>query len=134
MSSSEARTRLLNLVCIEPFHRLWVKHGLTEDDLIRLENELLAAPRKGDEIRGSGGFRKLRLSREGSSKGKSGSYRVLYLYMQAYATVCLVLVFGKNEKANISKADTNALAKRAVGLKAWAKARHEEWLRQIEKH
>ena len=48
---SEARTRLFNFVCIEPFHRLWMKHGLTEDDLIRLENEILAAPRKGDEIR-----------------------------------------------------------------------------------
>jgi hypothetical protein len=134
MSSSEAQSRLLNFVCIEPFLRLWTKHGLTEDDLIQLENEILAAPRKGDEIRGSGGFRKLRLSREGSSKGKSGSYRVLYLYMQAYATVCLVGVFGKNEKANISKADTNALAQGAIGLKAWAKARHEQWLRQIEKN
>jgi mRNA-degrading endonuclease RelE of RelBE toxin-antitoxin system len=113
MSSSEARTRLLNFVRIEPFHRLRAKHGLTEDDLIRIENEILAAPRKRDEIRGSGGFRKLRLSLEGSSKGKSGSYRVLYLYLQAYATVCL-LVFGKNEKAKISKADTNALAKSAV--------------------
>jgi hypothetical protein len=133
MSSSEARTRLFNFVCIEPFHRLWTKHGLTEDDLIRLENEILAAPRKGDEIRGSGGFRKLRLSREGSGKGKSGSYRVLYLYMPVYATVCLVGVFGKNEQANLSKADTNGLAKIAVGLKAWAKARQEEWLRQIEK-
>ena len=89
MSSSEAQTRLLNFVCIEPFHRLWTKHGLTEDDLIRLENEILAAPRKGDEIPGTGGFRKIRLSREGSNKGKSGSYRVLYLYMQAYATVSL---------------------------------------------
>ena len=132
MSSSEAQTRLLNFVCIEPFQRLWTKHGLTEDDLIRLENEILAAPRKGDEIPGSGGFRKIRLRREGSNKGKSGSFRVLYLYMQAYATVCLVLVFGKGDKANISKADTNALAKRAVELKAWAKARHEQWLRQIQ--
>ncbi len=133
MASSEARTRLLNFICIEPFHRHWSKHGLTEDDLIRLESEILAAPRMGDEIRGSGGFRKLRLSREGSGKGKSGSYRVLYLYIPAYATVCLVGVFGKNEKANISKADTNGLARIAVGLKAWAKARHEEWLRRIRK-
>lgn len=133
MSSSEARTRLFNFVCIEPFHRLWVKHGLTEDDLIRLENEILAAPRKGDEIRGSGGFRKLRLSREGSDKGKSGSYRALYLYIEVHATVFLVGVFGKNEKADISKADTNGLARIAVGLKEWAKARHEEWLCQIEK-
>lgn len=102
--------------------------------MIALENEILAGPRKGDNIPGSGGFRKIRLSREGSNKGKSGSFRVLYLYMQAYATVCLVLVFGKGEKENISKADTNALAKRAGGLKAWAKKRHEEWLRQIRKH
>jgi hypothetical protein len=97
-----------------------------------LEIEILALPRKGDKIPGSGGFRKIRLSREGSNKGKSGSYRVLYLDIQAYATVCFVLVLGKNEKADISKADRNALAKRAVGLKAWAKARHEEWLRQIQ--
>lgn len=134
MSSDEVQTSLLNFVCIEPFHRLWTKHGLTEDDMIALENEILAGPRKGDNIPGSGGFRKIRLSREGSNKGKSGSFRVLYLYMQAYATVCLVLVFGKGEKENISKADTNALAKRAGGLKAWAKKRHEEWLRQIRKH
>jgi len=99
--------------------------------MIGLENEILAAPRKGDEVPGSGGFRKIRWRREGSTKGKSGSYRVLYLYVQAYATVFLVVVYGKGDKANISKADTNALANRAGGLKAWAKERHEEWLRQI---
>ena len=54
--------------------------------------------------------------------------------MQAFATVCLVRVYGKGEKANISKADTNALAKRAAGLKAWARERHEEWLRQAQGH
>ena len=70
------------------------------------------------------------MSREGSSKGKSGSYRVIYLYVQAYATVFLVLVFGKNDKANISKSDANALAKRAGDLKVWVKKRHEEWLRK----
>jgi hypothetical protein len=131
MSPSEAQTRLLNFVCIEPFHRLWTKYGLTEDDMISLENEILAAPRKGGDIPGSGGFRKIRLSREGSNKGKSGSYRILYLYVQAYATVYLVLVFGKSDEENISQADTNALAKRAGKLKAWAKERHEKWLRQI---
>jgi hypothetical protein len=130
MSAGEARTRLLNFVCIEPFHRLWAKLGLTEDDKIRIENEILAAPREGDEIPGAGGFRKIRLSREGSNKGKSGSYRVIYLYVQAYSTVLLVLVFGKSDKENMSKADTNALAKRAGDLKAWAKKRHEEWLRK----
>src|ERR1700722_5703968 len=133
MADSEGRTRLLNFVCIEPFHRLWEKSGLTEDDMIRLENEILAGPRKGDEIRGAGGFSKIRFSREGANKGKSGSYRVIYLYVQAYATVFLILVFGKADKENISKADANALAKRAGGLKVWAKVRHEEWLRQIQK-
>ena len=37
-----------------------------------------------------------------------------------------VLVFGKGDKAHISKADINAPAGRAAGLKAWAKERHEE--------
>ena len=132
MSESEARTRLLNFVCIEPFHRLWEKSGLTEDDMIRLENEILAAPRKGDEIPGAGGFRKIRLSCEGSNKGKSGSYRVIYLYVQAYATVFLVLVFGKNDRANISKADANARQNCAGDLKAWLQKRHAEWLRKTE--
>jgi hypothetical protein len=134
MSTTDDRTGLLNFVCIEPFHRLWVKYGLTEDDMISLENEILSAPRKGDEITGSGGFRKIRFSREESNKGKSSSYRVLYLYLyvQAYATVFFVLVFGKSDKKNISKADTKALAKRAGGLKAWAKERHDEWLRRIQ--
>jgi hypothetical protein len=102
--------------------------------MISLENEILSAPRKGDEITGSGGFRKIRFSREESNKGKSSSYRVLYLYLyvQAYATVFFVLVFGKSDKKNISKADTKALAKRAGGLKAWAKERHDEWLRRIQ--
>jgi hypothetical protein len=72
MSSDEVQTSLLNFVCIEPFHRLWIKHGLTEDDMICLENEILAGPRKGDNIPGSGGFRKIRFSPEGSNQGKSG--------------------------------------------------------------
>jgi hypothetical protein len=55
---------------------------------------------------------------------------VIYLYVHAYATVFLVLVFGKSDKENISKVDTNALAKRAGDLKAWVKERHEEWLRK----
>jgi hypothetical protein len=135
MASNEARTRLLNFVCIEPFQRLWTKCGLTEDDMIRLENEILASPRKGDEISGSGGFRKIRLSREGSNRGKSGSYRILNLYVQPYATVFLVLVFGKGDKANISRADTNTLAKRAGGLRVCfgrVEIGRVEWVRQEE--
>ena len=85
MSSSEAHNRLLNFVCIEPFLRLWTKHGLTEDDMISLENEILEAPRKGVEIPGSGGFRKIRWSRERSDKGKRGSYRVL---LSLHADLC----------------------------------------------
>jgi hypothetical protein len=95
--------------------------------------EILAAPRKGDEVAGSGGFRKIRWRREGSTTGKSGPFRVLYLHMQTYAIVFLVLVYGKADRANISKADAKALASRASGLKAWAKQRHEEWLRQIRR-
>lgn len=74
------------------------------------------------------------MASRGVEQGEEWLIPILYLYVQAYATVFLVLVFGKGERANISQADTNALGKRAGGLKAWAKERHEEWLRQIQRH
>jgi DNA-binding transcriptional regulator YiaG len=48
MASHEAQSRLLNFVCIEPFHQLWTKHGLTEDDMIGLENEMIEGVGEGE--------------------------------------------------------------------------------------
>ena len=66
-------------------------------------------PRAGDLIEGTGGIRKLRWARGG--RGKSGGVRVIYYVHSEIMPFYLLTLFGKNEQANLSKADRNALAK-----------------------
>lgn len=75
-----------------------------KDDLI---DTVARNPEAGDIISGTGGVRKLRVAREG--QGKSGSYRVIYYYYNKNAPVFLFSVYGKNEKANLTDAEKNAL-------------------------
>lgn len=73
---------------------------LTEEDVRQLELELLRDPRAGVVVRDSGGVRKVRVATQGC--GKSGSARVIYLYVEVRAKVYLLLVFAKNEQANLT--------------------------------
>ena len=66
-------------------------------------------PMAGVAMQGTGGIRKLRWAREGM--GKSGGVRVIYYYHDERMPQYLLTLFGKNEKANLSAAERNALAK-----------------------
>jgi hypothetical protein len=84
--------------------------GLFSDEEKRsLINYLALHPQSGDLIRGTGGIRKLRWAIQG--KGKSGGARVIYYYHNETIPLFLLTAFGKNEKANISPAERNDLAK-----------------------
>jgi hypothetical protein len=72
-------------------------------------NYLAFHPQSGDLMQGTGGIRKLRWSAKG--KGKSGGVRVIYYYQDGTMPLFLLSVFGKGEKANLSKAERNDLAK-----------------------
>jgi hypothetical protein len=61
-------------------------------------------------IRGSGGLRKVRFGL-GSRGQERGGARVIYLFSGESVPVFIVAVFAKNEKANLSAAERNALAK-----------------------
>lgn len=65
-------------------------------------------PRAGDLLEGTGGVRKLRWARGG--KGKSGGVRVIYYFHSEGIPLYLLTLFAKNERANLSKAECNALA------------------------
>ena len=52
--------------------------GLSANEVQRIVSEIAARPLQGDEIRGSGGVRKVRFA--GRGKGKSGGYRVVTAY------------------------------------------------------
>jgi len=62
-----------------------------------------ADPECGDLIRGTGGFRKVRVARKGM--GKSGGARVVYIWRNQGFPVFLITVFPKNEKENLSTAE-----------------------------
>jgi hypothetical protein len=73
---------------------------LSEDDIRDLEVTLLEEPRKGVVMRNTGGVRKVRAAIEG--RGKSGSARVVYLYVEAREKIYFLLCFPKNEQANLT--------------------------------
>ena len=68
---------------------------------------LAANPTAGALVPGTGGVRKLRWGLEG--RGKRGGARVIYFYQKADLPLFALTVFAKNERADISQRDRNAL-------------------------
>lgn len=100
-------TRLF--IIMPEFDRQWAKMGLTDNDLKRLQYELLKNPAIGDVMQKTGGLRKVRFAFE--SRGKSGSVRVAYVDFAVYEKIYLITAYPKNEKENLSEADKNAIKK-----------------------
>ena len=82
---------------------------LKKEEKTSIINYLAFHPQSGDVMQGTGGIRKLRWSAQG--KGKSGGVRVIYYYHNGTMPLFLLTVFGKGEKANLSKVESNELAK-----------------------
>lgn len=82
---------------------------LTDFERKAVVDYLAEHPLAGDMMEGTGGIRKLRWSR--GNKGKSGGVRVIYYYHDQRIPLYLLTVFGKGERANLSKADRNALSR-----------------------
>jgi hypothetical protein len=62
-------------------------------------------------MQGTGGFRKVRVARGGM--GKRGGARVIYILRGEAFPVFLVAAYAKNEKENLTRLESNLLAKRA---------------------
>lgn len=82
---------------------------LNKSERQSIVNYLAAHPASGDLIQETGGIRKLRWSAKG--KGKSGGVRIIYYYCNEAIPLFLLTVFGKNEKANLTKHERNELSK-----------------------
>ncbi len=86
---------------------------LLPDQMDEIANLLAIAPRAGEVIRGTGGFRKLRYAGV-KGKGKSGGMRIIHLFVASDWEVHLVDIYAKGEQENLSKAECNDLAKLAA--------------------
>ena len=87
------------------FESQWKKMGLTDDDLRRLQLEILQNPEQGVIMQGTGGLRKIRFALE--NRGKSGSARVCYIDFLVYETIFLLTLYPKNEKDNLTQKEKN---------------------------
>jgi hypothetical protein len=99
----------LTFVQLKPYVVDAKRLGLTDADQRDLEGVLLSNPAAGAVMSGTGGLRKLRHAPHGRSGGKSGGVRVGYAYFPARAHVFFVVAFGKNEQANLTSAQRNAI-------------------------
>lgn len=102
-------------------HRPWVTVFETGAYLSRAEKllseeeqdaaiEMVARdPLCGDLIEGTGGIRKVRFAI--GARGKSGGVRIIYYFHSDRMPIYFLAIFAKNEKANLSHAERNALGK-----------------------
>ena len=89
------------------FRAKWKKLGLNDDDLHRLQTELLSDPKVGAVMQGTGGVRKMRFAFE--DRGKSGSVRVIYVDFEVYEKIFLITAYSKDEKDNLTKGERNEI-------------------------
>lgn len=82
---------------------------MTVAEMTAVVDAIAADPMLGAEMRGTGGCRKVRFAKGG--RGKSGGVRVITFHTGPALPVFLLTVFGKGEKANLTKSESNALAK-----------------------
>lgn len=92
-------------VSLPSFSSKWKSLGLTDEDLRKLELELLRNPKLGPVMRGTGGVRKMRYAFE--NRGKSGSARVIYVDFEVYEQIFFIDIFAKSTKENLSPAERN---------------------------
>ena len=72
---------------------------LSDDEMRELQMALIADPRAGDVIPGTGGVRKLRWRAPG--RGKRGGYRVIYFARLAQGHIWMLTIYPKNVAENI---------------------------------
>lgn len=89
---------------------------LNESERLAVIDYLAQHPKAGDLLEGTGGVRKLRWGRDG--RGKSGGVRVIYYFHSEAMPLYLLTLFAKNERANLSKAERNELARLVDLLRA----------------
>ena len=93
----------------EEFSKNWDGLGYDDEDLRKLELELLKNSSAYPVIRGTDGLRKMRFALD--NEGKSGGVRICYVDFVVAETIYLITVYPKSEKDNLSQAERNEIKK-----------------------
>lgn len=109
---------MLSFVYLASFLDDWTDLGLGEADLEALERLILERPEIGVVMAGTGGLRKVRFASGGGGKGKSSGERICYALYPEPGLVLMVVVFGKDEKSNLTHAERNEIKSTLVRFEA----------------
>jgi hypothetical protein len=105
-----------------PLFQATRKGVLMDAEVRAVENALLENPEAGPMIAATGGVRKIRAAQEG--RGKSGSARVVYLFVGWQRTVYFILAFPKNVQGNLTQAQKKIVREVVADIES------EEWPRK----
>src|SRR5689334_14005183 len=83
--------------------------ALPTEVLINIQYDLVQNPQRGDIVKGAHGVRKARVADPHSSRGKSGSYRYLYLFLEHAGRIHLLYLFSKGDQADLSPDQTHII-------------------------
>jgi mRNA-degrading endonuclease RelE of RelBE toxin-antitoxin system len=89
---------------------------LTREERAELIWTLACNPLAGDLIPGTGGVRKLRFGAGG--RGKRGGFRVVYYVLNEAMPVVAIILYGKNEQADLTPAEKRGAATIVAAMKA----------------
>jgi len=99
-----------------------------EFDLLALQVTLMAHPKSGCVIPGTGGLRKLEFAPPrgigGKKRGKRNSCRVCYVYFEEFYTVLLVTAYAKGRKEDITENEKSLIKKTIQRVRANLSARY----------
>lgn len=84
------------------------KLGLSQGEIDSIVTRLADNSLAGDIMAGTGGARKLRHAGRGG--GKSGGYRTIHYFGGWDVPVFILTIYGKGDKANLTRAERNYLA------------------------
>lgn len=108
--------RLFSFIETDVF-RKQIDRLTTLDTLFAIQRDLIENPKKGAIIAGTKGVRKARIADPGNRRGKSGSFRYLYLLLERVGIVYLIYFYPKSERDNISNEDKKEIAELVKYLK-----------------
>jgi hypothetical protein len=98
----------MHSVCLTKSFEVAAKQaGMLDDEITNIVTFLAENPKAGDELRGTGGCRKVRIA--GRGKGKSGGYRTITFYSGEAMPLYLITVFSKGEKSTLTDKEAAAL-------------------------
>lgn len=108
----------MEFIELKSFERSFKRAGLTDDDMMKLQSEIIENPEVGDIEEGVRGLRKFRIPTT-KNRGKSAGARIHFIILH---DICYLISFiPKNVAGNLTKAERNEIAKLVGELKKFKK-------------